>query len=146
MITGGRLQRLTLTEYYQIIPRQKDFRSTSRKYSSLRYQIIFLGHCYYCTNFGHMENYCREYHKDKYNGPRQSSRRNFARRSHDYSFMNKMECFNCHNIGHMARECNLTWVPKTTTTNPEKKVKQVWRRKKVELKSPLNTSTNNTCF
>ena len=32
----------------------------------------------------------------------------FFARSDDYSFMNKMECFNCHNIGHMAQECNLT--------------------------------------
>jgi len=69
-----------------------------------------------------MEKDCRAYHKDKYNGPHQSPRYNFAR-SHDYSFINKMECFNFHNIGHMAHDCNLTWVPtqaRTMKTKPEK--------------------------
>ena len=37
--------------------------------------------------------------KTKNNGTRQSPRSNFARRSHDFLFMNKIECFNCHNIG-----------------------------------------------
>ena len=55
---------------------------------------------------------CSAYHKEKYNGPRQFPRRNFARRSHDLSFMNKIECLNYHNIGHMARDYNLNWVPK----------------------------------
>ena len=96
-----------------------------------------------------MEKDCREYHKDKYNGPRQFPRRKFARRSHDLSFMNKIECFSCHNFGHMARDCNLTWVPKEAkimTTNLEKKVTQVWRRKQVESRSLLNTPANNTCY
>lgn len=78
-------------EYHQRISRQKEFKSTSRKSSSLRYQIIFLGYSYSCTNFWHMAKDCRAYHKDKYNGPCQSPRSNFARRSHDYSFINKME-------------------------------------------------------
>ena len=76
-------------EYHQIIPRKKYFRSTSRKSSSPRYQSIFLGYCYPCTNFGHMEKDCRPYHKDIYNGPRQSPRSNFAR-SYDFLFMNKI--------------------------------------------------------
>lgn len=56
--------------YHQRIPRKNDFISTSRKPSSPRYQIIFLGYCYSCTNFGHMEKDCRAYHKDIFNGPR----------------------------------------------------------------------------
>lgn len=90
----------------------------------------------------------RAYHKDKYKGPHQSPRSNFARRSHDYSFINKMECFNCHNIGHTTRDCNLTWVPtqaRTMTTKPEKKVTQLWRRKQIGSESLLNTQANNTC-
>jgi len=47
--------------YYQRIPRQKDFRSKSRKSSSPRYQSIFLGYSYSCTNFGHMAKDCRAY-------------------------------------------------------------------------------------
>ena len=126
-------------------PKAKDSKSTSRNSSSPRYQSIFLGYCYSCSNFGHMEKDCRAYHKDKYDGPCHSSRNNFSERSHDYSFMNKMECFNCHNIGHMARDCNFTWAPAQARKMPEKKVTQVWRRKQVESESSLNTPANNTC-
>ena len=133
-------------EYHQKFQRQKDFRITSRKSSSPRYQSIFLGYCYSCTNFGHMAKDCRAYHKDMYNGPCQSPRNNFARRSYDFSFMNKMECFNFHNIGHMARDCNLTWAPTQARTMPEKKVTHVWRRKQIESESLLNTPASNTCY
>jgi len=51
--------------YHQSISRQKDFKSTSRKSPSPRYQSIFLGYCYACTNFRHMAKDCRAY-----NGPR----------------------------------------------------------------------------
>ena len=88
---------------------------------------------------------CRAYHKEKYNGPRQSPRSNFARRSHDFLFMNKIECFNFHNIGHMARDFNLTWAPAQARTMPEKKVTQVWRRKQIGSESLLDTQANNTC-
>ena len=95
-----------------------------------------------------MAKYCREYYKDKYNGPRQSPRSNSARRNHEILFMNKIECFNFHNIGHMACDWNQTWVPKqakTMTTKPEKKVTPVWRRKQVASGNLLNTPANNTC-
>jgi len=132
--------------YHQRIPRQKNFKSTSRKYSSATYQSIFLGYLYSCKNFVHMEIYCGAYHNDKYNGPRQYPRSNFARRSHDLSFMNKMECFNFLNIRHMARDCNLTWVLKTMKTKLEKKVTQVSIRKQFGSESLLNTPANNTCY
>lgn len=123
-------------EYHKRIPRKKYFNSTSRKYSSPMYQSIFLGNFYSCSNFGHMEKDCREYHKDIY-GPCQSPRINFTRRSHDSSFMNNMECLNFHKIGHIDHDCNLTWVPKQAkaiTSKLEKKVTQVWRRKQIGLK------------
>lgn len=94
-----------------MIPRHNDFRSTSRQSPSSKYQSIFFGYCYSCTNFGHMAKDCRAYHKDKYNSPHQLPRSNFARINHASSSMYKMECFKCHNIGHMAHNCNLTWVP-----------------------------------
>jgi len=134
--------------YHQRIPRQNNLRSTSKQSPSSRYQSIFFGYCYSCTNFGHMAKDCGEYHKDKYNGPHQPPRSNFTRRSHDSSFINKMECFNCHKIGHMAHDCNLTWVPKqakTMTTKAKKKVTQVCRRKQFGFESLLNTLANNTC-
>jgi len=74
-----------VNKYHQRIPWQKDIKSTSRKSSSSRYLSIFLGYFYSYINFGHMAKDCRAYHKDKYNGPRQSLISNFARRSHDYS-------------------------------------------------------------
>lgn len=80
-----------VNRYHQRIPGQIDFKSKSRKSPSPKYQIIFFGYCYSFTNFRHMENDCRAYHKDKYNGPHQSPRSNFARRIHSSSFMNKME-------------------------------------------------------
>ena len=74
-------------------------------------KVYFLDIAILVQNLGTWTKDCRAYHKDKYNGPRQSPRSNFARRSHDFLFMNKIECFNFHNIGHMARDCNLTWAP-----------------------------------
>ena len=124
--------------YHQRIPRQKEFRSTSRILSSPRYQSIFLGYCYFCTNFGHMAKDCRAYNKDKYNGPRQSPRSNFARRSHEFLFMNNIECFKCHKICHMARNCNFIWASSQARMMPENKVTQVWRRKKINSENLLN--------
>ena len=80
-----------------------------------------------------------------YNDPHQSQRSNFTRRSYEFLFMNNIECFKCHNIGHMACNCNLIWAPTQARTMPEKKVTQVWRRKKIQSKSPLNSPANNTC-
>ena len=37
--------------YHQIISRQKGFKSTSRKSPSPRYQSLFIGYFYSCTNF-----------------------------------------------------------------------------------------------
>jgi len=85
------------------------------------------------------------YHKDNYNGPCQPLRSNFVRKSHEFLYMNNIECFKCHNIGHMACDCNLTWAPTQDRTIPEKKVTQVWRRKKTQFGSLLNSPANNTC-
>ena len=131
-------------DYYQGILRQKGFKNPSRKYPSPKYQSLFLAYCYSSTNFGHMAKDCRAYHKYKYNSPCQSPRSKFAR-SHEFLFMNNIECFKCHNIGHMAGDCNLIWVLTQARTMPEKKVRQVWRRKQIESRSLLNTPTNNTC-
>ena len=88
-----------------------------------------------------MEKDCRAY-----NDPRQSPRRNFARRSHEFLFMNNIEFFKCHNIGHMVRNCNLIWAPSQARTMLDQKVTQEWRRKQIQSESPLNSSTNNTCY
>ena len=83
--------------------------------------------------------------KDKYNGPRQSPRSNFARRSHEFLFMNNIEFFKCHNIGHMARDCNVTWAPTQGRNMPEKKVTLIWRKKQIHSENLLNSPANNTC-
>ena len=108
-------------EYHQIIPRKKDFISTSRNSSSPRYQSIYLGYCYSCTNFGHMEKYYRAYHKDKYNYPRQYSKIDFARRSHDYSFMNDMEFFNWHTLD--IWNVSETWLGSLKPWQPSQRIK-----------------------
>jgi len=135
-------------KFDQRISRHNDFRSTSRQSPSSKYQSIFFGYFYSCTNFGYMAKACKAYHKDKYNGPLQSPRSNFERRSHASSSMYKMECFNFHKIEHVARDCNMNWVPiqvKTMTTKPEKKITQVWRIKQIGSKSVLNTQDINSC-
>ena len=142
--------------YHQRNSRQKDFSSTSTKSPSPRYQSLFLGHCYSCTNFGHMAKDCKTYHKDicygpqpyhkdRYYGPQQSPRNNFARINHEFLFMNNVECFKCHNVGHMACDCNLTWALTQAKTMQKKKVIQVWRRKQIQSESLLNSPSNNTC-
>jgi len=67
-----------------------------------------------------MEKDCRAYHKHIFNGPCQSLRSNFTR-SHEFLYMNNIECFKNHNIGHMARDCNLTWAPTQTRTMQRRK-------------------------
>ena len=56
-------------KFDQRILRHNDFGSTSKQSPSSRYQSIFFGYFYSCTNFGHMAKDCRAYHKDKCNGP-----------------------------------------------------------------------------
>jgi len=132
--------------YYQRISRQKGFRSTSRKPPSPRYQSSFFGYCYACSNFGHMAKDCRAFHRDRCCSLRQSRRNNFARRNHEFLFMNNVECFKCHNIGHMARDCNLTWAPTQARPMQKKKVTQVWRRKEIQSESPLTSPVNLSFF
>lgn len=112
-------------KFYQRIPKKKKIRTTSRKFPSSMHQSIFFHYFYSCTNFGYMEKDCREYLKEKYNYPHQSNRINFARTNHASSSMEKMEFFNFHKIFHMARDCNLAWVPKKAENMIRKKQKKV---------------------
>ena len=73
-----------------------------------RYQQIFLGHCYYCNNFGHKALKCRaygnvyEYKKDTSSKPKGRNNKWFVPlQRYD------IECYKCNNFGHMARECKL---------------------------------------
>lgn len=53
-------------KYHQRTSMQNTLKGALRQSSFCRYQTIFLGYCYYCTNFGHMEKDCRAYNKDIY--------------------------------------------------------------------------------
>ena len=97
---------------------RKKFRRTTpqRRSFTPRYENLFYGHCFYCTNFGHKVAYCRDY------------KRNVQARN-SYVAPHNIECYKCHKYGHIARDCR-----SMMDTSLRKKndiiYKKVWKRKK----------------
>jgi hypothetical protein len=72
---------------YRDQPRHEFRRTTSQRRSfTPRYQNLFYGYCFNCTNFGHKAIDCKAYG-----------------RSDTYVDPHNIECYKCHNYGHIYR-------------------------------------------
>jgi hypothetical protein len=72
----------------------KKFRKTmpERRSFTPRYENLFYGHCFYCTNFGHKVADCRDYKRN-------------VQADRAYVVARNIECYKCHNYGHIASDC-----------------------------------------
>jgi hypothetical protein len=99
---------------------KKKFRRTApqRRSSTPRYENLFYGHCFYCTNFGHKVADCRDY------------RRN-VQADRAYVVARNIECYKCHNYGHIANDCR-SMIDTSMKENTDIRYKKVWIRKQEE--------------
>jgi hypothetical protein len=68
-----------------------EFRRTApqRRSFTPRYESLFYGHCFICTNFGHKAVDCRAYGRS-------------VQTRNTYVAPHNIECYKCHNYGHIA--------------------------------------------
>jgi hypothetical protein len=99
--------------------RKKFRRSTPQRISFIpKYENLFYGHCFYCTNFGHKVADYRDY------------KRNVQARSAYVSARN-IECYKCHNYGHITSDCR-SMIDTSMKENIDIRYKKVWIRKQEE--------------
>jgi hypothetical protein len=99
---------------------KKKFRRTTPQRSSFtpRYENLFYGHCFYCTNFGHKVADCRDYKRNVQTDP-------------TYVVARNIECYKFHNYGHIAIDCR-SMIDTSMKENTDIKYKKVWIRKQEE--------------
>jgi hypothetical protein len=83
-----------------------------------RYENLFYGHYFYCTNFGHKVADCKDYN------------RNVQARS-AYVVACNIECYKCYNYGHIASDCR-SMIDTPMKENNNIKYKKIWIRKHEE--------------
>ena len=96
---------------------RKKFRRTTpqRRSFTPRYENLFYGHRFYCTNFIHKVADCRDY---KIN----------VQEINAYVSPRNIECYKCHNYGHIARDCRCM-IDTSMKVNIDIKYKKVWKIK-----------------
>jgi hypothetical protein len=98
--------------------RHKFIRTTPQTRSfTPRYENLFYGHCFYCTNFGQKVVDCRDY-------------KNVQTRN-AYVPPCNIECYKCHNYGHIASDCR-SMIDTSIKENIDIIYKKVWIRKHEE--------------
>ena len=93
---------------------RKKLRSTTTQRISFtpRYENLFYGHFFYCTNFGHKVAYCRDY------------KRNVQAIS-AYVVSCTIVCYKCHNYGHIDNDCRIM-IDTSMKENIDIRYKKVW--------------------
>jgi septal ring factor EnvC (AmiA/AmiB activator) len=99
---------------------KKKFRRTTpqRRSFTPRYENLFYGHCFYCTNFGHKVADCRDYKRN-------------VQADRAYVVTRNIECYKCHNYGHIASDCR-SMIDTSMKDNTDIRYKKVWIRKQEE--------------
>jgi hypothetical protein len=99
---------------------KKKFRRTTpqRRSFTPRYENLFYGHCFYCTNFGHKVADCRDYKRN-------------VQADRTYVVAHNIECYKCHNYGHIASDCR-SMIDTSMKDNTNIRYKKVWIRKQEE--------------
>jgi hypothetical protein len=88
-----------------------------RRRPSFRYQNLFHGYCFYCSNFGHKIANCQIKFRDlqlrrsrnkQYLQHRTKQPMNRKRSTNNFNLLkNELECYNCHNFVHKATNYHL---------------------------------------
>ena len=96
---------------------KKKFRRTTTQRNSFtpRYENLFYGHCFYCTNFGHKVVDCRDYKGN-------------VQTDCAYVVAHNIECYKCHNYGHIVSDCR-SMIDTSIKYNIDIRCKKVWIRK-----------------
>jgi hypothetical protein len=99
---------------------KKKFRRTmpQRRSFTPRYENLFYGHCFYCTNFGHKVADCRDYKRN-------------VQADRAYVVARNIECYKFHNYGHIASDCR-SMIDTSMKDNTDIRYKKVWIRKQEE--------------
>jgi hypothetical protein len=93
-----------------------EFRRTTS--SITRYENLFYGHCFYCTNFGHKVADCRAYGRN-------------AQARNAYVAPHNIECYKFHNYGHITHDCR-SMIDTSMKERIDIRYKKVWKRKQEE--------------
>jgi hypothetical protein len=108
--------------------------------STPMYQIIFLGLCYACNNFGHKTVNCKansrninNFESHTQNGyPRRLSETQIRNYKKFESLITKVEFYKCNNFGHMEKDCRMTVPPtepqQNNNSHRQEPQKRTWIR------------------